>query len=741
MLRFLRWFLVGATLVLLTACGGGGSTVEEEVVNTAPVAKTLEATTYEESSYSGMLEGSDSEDKYLKYYLVTPPSHGVVTIEETSGYFTYIPETGYNGDDHFFYKVFDGDEYSSVAEVAIHVVTPVASSADTTASTAPILVNVTRPSTDSIVLYWLAAVDAQTEAEKMRYEVHLATEPRFDPTESTRKLTTTGTLEATVDALQEQTTYYVKIVAIDSGDHHVISNELNITTASSSDTIISQPDKIKRSDDLFLHDATEVTDDKIVYPKTEQTLIPKSGDVLFGDAEDRVLRKVIDVTEADDSITIHTQKASFNEVVERATIETTTLLVDQEDLATQQSSKMMKITTYNSTQNQTDTYHWQSGHFAINREHDIAVLSNTSTAPTPVKMLNSISDSDDDLSITVAQEKLIAYVGRLNFLDVEAKETDPNEVIDQFHITSIVHNDVEIPCNASGTECGIFRLEYDWSDPADVKAKLIIDNPSESDISSDPYEVTLYAYSDDTTLFGVDDSVEVTFEVYIVSDDLDIDANKDYDLDYGISADVSFTPTVSTKIDIDGSSITYGKISVGGRLQLDIHEFIKFETAKELDKTFDLGSKNFTQVYMVAGVPVYQEITIGWSAQITGSISGEIEQNIDLTKIYDASFGMEYVNGSWQALKSTGDYSNLTAKISLGAKGELEVRLIPEITITFYRAVSSGMSIEPWGKVAFEAHGEVVATTDFESYDTMVQYGLDTLDATGCQDVRQSRCV
>jgi len=483
--------MVLVVLLGLSGCGGGGSsdeTPENPNVNVAPEAKSIEGTTYEESLYSGILQGSDQDDKYLKFYLVSAPKHGKITIDEISGYFTYIPDAGFSGDDHFFYRVFDGKEYSSSAEVTLHVIPSSIDSSDTLPSGAPVLVSAVAPSTDSIVLYWLAAVDAQTEAEKMRYEVHMATEPRFDPTESTRKLTTTGTLEATVDALQEQTTYYVKIVAIDSGDHHVASNELNITTASSSDTIISQPDKIKRADDLFLHDATEIMDDKIVYPKTEQTLIPKGGDVLFGDAEDRVLRKVIDVTESGDTITINTQKASLNEVVEKAIIETTTFLVDKDELSSQQSSSALGVSRYMSLTNQSDEYRWQSGRFSIEKSDQYAGISASSEVfsvnlPFEGKLGVSVSDSDDDLTITVAQEKLIAYVGRLNFLDVEVTETDPDEIVDQFYIKSIVHNDEEIPCNASGTECGIFRLEYDWSDPADVKAKLIIDNPSESDIS------------------------------------------------------------------------------------------------------------------------------------------------------------------------------------------------------------------------------------------------------------------
>jgi VCBS repeat-containing protein len=65
-------------------------------------------------------DDSDPEGSPLTAVLFSGPEHGTLTLNE-DGSFTYTPEEGYAGIDSFLYRAFDGELYSALAAVTIHV--------------------------------------------------------------------------------------------------------------------------------------------------------------------------------------------------------------------------------------------------------------------------------------------------------------------------------------------------------------------------------------------------------------------------------------------------------------------------------------------------------------------------------------------------------------------------------------------------------------------------------------------
>lgn len=65
------------------------------------------------------LEGSDVEGAALTIVEVTDPPHGTVSLVD--GTWVYTPDTNYNGNDLFSFKVFDGEFTSDPADVAVTV--------------------------------------------------------------------------------------------------------------------------------------------------------------------------------------------------------------------------------------------------------------------------------------------------------------------------------------------------------------------------------------------------------------------------------------------------------------------------------------------------------------------------------------------------------------------------------------------------------------------------------------------
>jgi len=76
--------------------------------NSAPTASNGSVSTTTGTAVSGTLSASDSDGDSLTFSIVSQPSHGSVSITNTStGAFTYTPNSGYTGSDSFTFKATD----------------------------------------------------------------------------------------------------------------------------------------------------------------------------------------------------------------------------------------------------------------------------------------------------------------------------------------------------------------------------------------------------------------------------------------------------------------------------------------------------------------------------------------------------------------------------------------------------------------------------------------------------------
>jgi VCBS repeat-containing protein len=100
-------------------------TIHVTCVNDAPVARDDSYTTTEDTplvvAKPGVLDNDyDVDGDSLTAVLVSGPAHGTLTLN-SDGSFTYTPAENFCGEDSFTYKAYDGELYSNVATVTIHV--------------------------------------------------------------------------------------------------------------------------------------------------------------------------------------------------------------------------------------------------------------------------------------------------------------------------------------------------------------------------------------------------------------------------------------------------------------------------------------------------------------------------------------------------------------------------------------------------------------------------------------------
>jgi hypothetical protein len=106
---------------------GEGESSEEiyyspSILDRPPVVQDMDLNIENGTPCSSLLDGSDADGNQLDYFLVTPPSNGVVAIEDVhTGAFSYAPHEGATGTDSFVFAAYDGVQTSNLGTVMVNI--------------------------------------------------------------------------------------------------------------------------------------------------------------------------------------------------------------------------------------------------------------------------------------------------------------------------------------------------------------------------------------------------------------------------------------------------------------------------------------------------------------------------------------------------------------------------------------------------------------------------------------------
>ncbi len=779
MFKFFKWFLVSVALVSLTACGGGGSAEDStangggqnpssQVTNTAPVAKKVKLETNPEVTIMGTFDVSDKEDSYFKYYIVEQPIFGTVGMDENNKVFTYTPKPGFVGKDTFTYKAYDGKDYSEVKEISIDVKAITINASDNVAPSRATILSINSPSSNKITLFWLGSTDDKSSQHELLYEVHCSTSKDFLSDDSTKKYAVKGALEADILGLEEDTLYYVKVKTIDAGKNEAVSSEMNITTSSANTVVLNTVNNVKKADDLFLHDAV-ATDTSITYSKTDKTVLPTVGDILVGDAESRTLKRVVNVNTTNTKIELVTESATMSEVFDELQMETKTMLYDPSQITTSSSNKIAykKFTSYSYNKMPTKGYTWDSNRFKI--EQPIASIAPASTIGTNIyyKQINKIgsyvkisSPSDEEIRVVSGESLVLGLLAELNEgSDSSFDADDKSRQMESFSLVSVTH-DGETDANNFGFSMSS-QMKHIGSKEGTIRFVA-----TDKRASTKPYILTVRAKAKwyDETFIGTWEESEEDVEIKVAVLTKDLESSEGFRLtleddgektkysfpifpdftipnktvhSYNVKAtagvDIDFTPTLVTKVDIDKK---YVKVLLGGNMTFTLDSSFKISGGLTKSYDFDLKAlnKKFINLYAAGPVPVYQEIDVTWQMQITPSTSGSIEVSNRMVKKFNVNFGVECRGTECKNLSSEDESATYTATVKVGAEASLEVRLVPKVTVSFYKAASATLAVEPWVRGGVSAEGEATFVSNYDNYDAWLSYNLKDLTATAGLD-------
>lgn len=117
----------GADSFTYTVANSGGTSsvatvsVQVSSSNQAPVASGATIAVTEDVVFSGNLSATDADNNPLTYSIVTQGTKGVVTVNSSTGAYTYAPNLNINGVDTFTFRVYDGLVYSGTETITVNI--------------------------------------------------------------------------------------------------------------------------------------------------------------------------------------------------------------------------------------------------------------------------------------------------------------------------------------------------------------------------------------------------------------------------------------------------------------------------------------------------------------------------------------------------------------------------------------------------------------------------------------------
>lgn len=696
--------------------------------NFKPIAYDTNVTTIIDIAIQGTLTVEDKNSHFLKYEIIQAPTHGSITLDKNRGTYVYIPNSGFYGDDYMTFKAYDGEKSSNIATLNLSVTQPVViQTSDTQAPTQPSIVSISSSSENNITLFWLPSNDNNTSVEDIIYEIHISEDENFTISDITKKLALKNALEANIGNLLSSTKYFVKIKAIDRAANFSISNESNITT-------LSQPSRlaltatIKNADELFLHNAT-TDSNTLTFEKDDSIVLPEIGDILIGDSHDGYLKKTTAVTETNSSVAITTTDATITEVFESMQMTSSISLFGEsetDDAVIQQS--MIRNVRYKANNEIETSTSWASGKFSV-----------TSSEPISSKARSIRKNSISTSNINFLTPDGIVNVLYSSNLKVETKANLTQDAIDdKISFKSIKLKSLTHPDKKSSNNFGAY-FGIDVFDEYNHVEGYISWKPKKDYVSNKPYKAVLEVTASDDECSKLNDycnniTEEIDFEIYVVSDgkvEIGKKRNTSTSTDLTLSNDVTldFAPKLTTVATVSGSSVESVEVSLEGKLDFDVISTLKFSAASKTEYTQKIFKPvTYHSVYMAGSVPVYQEITLDIDAEFIANANAAIEAISNLDTDFTIKAGLEYSNGEWKPLSKQELNKDYTATISVAGGADVQIRVIPNIEVKFYKVVTAGLSVEPWAKGEIVAEGNIAANTDLIDSDFMAIYRLNKLN-------------
>ena len=725
------------TSIILASCGGGDDG-NDPITNSAPkFPSSSDSVDFAENSADVVYTASatDAEGNTITYALSGGADQAQFSIGTSSGDLQFKSPPDHenptdDGGNNVYEVEISASDSSASSKMTLEVtVTNVVEDGedgdggggDTTAPTEPRLISLASADASSMDVDWIGSSDDYTGSALIEYQIHAAATSGFTPDSSTLQSSVSNTISATITGLDASTEYFVVVLAVDEAGNQSSSEEKSVTTSASA--AIASDETVSVEADAI----TTVADDSLTLEKTSTTEALRADDILVSDQDDGLLLKVESVTDNGSELEVTTTQATLVDAFEQVEFNLLTTLEDIDtDLESQglfptgQSLRGLSSPTLRSNQSSQEL-RWPSG-LRLQQE-DLSSQSSTLSLQ-PALAVSSEQAIDESGAGTLASAYEVyatssdAVISFDVVLEIESGHSFDDIEVDISHNTLSTPNYevIEKSSTSSGKE---YRIQWDNSGAT----------------SSAPFEVDISAQEQDCWVLC---TLSVRTEAYVLDADKDSLFDDEYTFEarnssgsakVTASAGIGFSPDFDVFVQIEGFEVEHALTQVTGELKLENTLQFLASQSSEVEKTKTLFSKKFTKIIMAGTVPIVISGRLQLDGQLSGNISGEVNLEALAESSLTVSAGVEYKDGEFTYI----DDAETTYKFEVigdaGATIAGELRLIPELDISFYRVAGAEMTLEPYVFSEATLEGQFKAIVDNNFADATANYRFSELKA------------
>ncbi len=594
------------------------------------------------------------------------------------------------------------------------------------------IVTINATNNDSVLLRWNPATDDTTPMGRMAYRVYYDTADHFDPQNATLVSETIGTDTETVEGLTAGTQYFFLVVALDEAG--------NTDPDRIYRTVRTAPHVIKRRRDVTLVDTIE---EQLTPPVPGEA----EGEYVFEEDPDEplaagqyivgqdsggssFLRRVESVRQENGKTVAATAPASMSDVIDPVYMDSAMVLESPDDIAdvtevrreARGKNGEQHAFTYREKVNSDRTYIVKEYDYStpVDAVRDEAVVFRAGKRARAAAARKKASAVDDTGRLKIVAQNRMVRVGSDLVLPVQAYLVDENGQIDprqepgiRIAFEGLTHASVE---DKSGQ--GNYGAYFD-----DGNNRLVW-TVKKDHASKKPYTAKFRASS----LFS-DLSVELAVQIDVLAKGKH---SSSFDTSHKceLNTEFYFEPELRTAVDTSKlGRIREGEIIASGRFGVNIDALYEFTAEAKLEKKKKLFQRTWTSIYQAGPLTVYQDITFTLDAKLTASAEAAVSagafSNLESFLEVGARYNPE--TDEWDMVKDSGFSKSVTMNLSVEGKLGAEIRLIPQIDVTFYKVATGSFFVEPYLKRALAV--EWVTDADILRQILISQYQMTDMSA------------
>jgi len=589
---------------------------------------------------------------------------------------------------------------------------------------------ITASNSDTVFLSWLPATDNVTQSKDLLYRVYYSLAPDFDTAKATMYAEKRGETEITVSGLSAGTGYYFMVTAQDqAGNADTNKIYKSAATAKTPSVIRDSVSLVDTQKKSLPAPTADQTTGKYEFATTDKNA-PQSGQHIVGkdSSGNGFLRKVGSVRQEGGKTVAETSQASLSDIFQTMRLDSNTTLTSIDNRTDVTGVK--RTVRSKSGDDETVIYRSKTSTFGSFSAEEIRYVSDESDNPSgTVRTLRSadkkglrkqVSASDGTQRLRIVSQNRMVRAGDSIVIPVEAYTVDENGQIEtqqelglKISFQGLSHD--SIPDTRKDNYGAYFDSDKNrlgW---------LVKDEH----VSDKPYKAIFQAH----TVFS---NLTVQLEVFIdvlhqsKNNASFIETNQRCDL----NVDFYFEPELRTKIETDMlGNVKEGEITAVGDIGVNIDALYEFTAQAKLEKEKRFFQRTWTTTYMVGSVPVYQDITMTLDGKVTANAESAITASAFGNLSTHLEFGIRYnpQTGQWDFVKNANFDKKLTFNLSVEGSINAEVRLIPRIDVTFYKAATGSFYLEPYSGVS--AAAEWVNDADVLRKILISQYQMNDMSA------------